>query len=855
MYIAAVSPPEFEQPGEAACHFYLRDYLDVEPDQQIVFISHDARELEFVDRLAARFEKEFQVVAGSGADSGLTSQLSEGLPAENIRVIIAISMGTFPTFVVQDIVLAQENLIPVIAVDPSTQMDPDYPAVFRALYANRGVIQLNPEDPQSGIEQIYGRVRNLHEFSVTVRNIWRDLVEEPVTASRITNRLQESHPEYVGGKFEKAQFDADRGERWTIDDWLQRVGRLYDIDDVRNSKHQVLDGQLLLAGLIKLDEHVRTALDDGEFIERLFKEIEVKPRDPPQPVEQQSSAEPGQGTEHVQSSDSAEPEKDETVQWTGDEPAREDQLRRRPIARVIANKLTDLRSEKNTESFMMLLDGPWGSGKSTILGFVQDDLCPPKKDEKTQAAENGTSPAEEEPGERPRSDKCEDWTIVHFDAWRQAHIGPAWWALLSSLRLSIRKKLGHSTRLRLWLSEKQRILAPDQGALWLLAVLAVAWLVVAASIPDLSILPRASSLNKLAQLAATIGSLLTLALTLAMGTLRTVSWSSPRGARIYQDTRANPMSDLAGHFDWLASKTPDPVVFMIDNLDRCPQPFVVELLDAIQTLVRNELQTNGKKAKPAKLFFIVASDGRWLQRCYEIEHSELAVAIDEPGRSLGHLFLDKIFQLTVPVPIMGKQLQQSFFMQLLSRPENGNDQSADENEEHQQELEKAEQEVRQGSGQRTILQTFDGASARVKEEIAPLVVERLLSEEIERSTEHALAEYSHLLDQNARSMKRFTMAYEVMRAVRTLEGQSVSIDALARWNILRIRWPELAASIRGGSDSLIKGEAMPLNDGLKTLLISGEVRRVLGDLSSEDIVAAAGATDEFGVGRTSDRSR
>jgi KAP-like P-loop domain-containing protein len=64
----------------------------------------------------------------------------------------------------------------------------------------------------------------------------------------------------------------------------------------------------------------------------------------------------------------------------------------------------------------MHVDGPWGSGKSTLIGFVRAELAQQK------------------------------WVTVEFDAWRQAGVDPPWWALLVALRGGVcrdRGLLGH----------------------------------------------------------------------------------------------------------------------------------------------------------------------------------------------------------------------------------------------------------------------------------------------------------------------------------------------------------------------------------------------------------------------------
>jgi KAP family P-loop domain len=67
----------------------------------------------------------------------------------------------------------------------------------------------------------------------------------------------------------------------------------------------------------------------------------------------------------------------------------------------------------------------------------------------------------------------------------------------------------------------------------------------------------------------------------------------------------NPMQDVARHFGWLIAKVKRPVVFFIDDLDRCPDSYVVELLEAVQTLIRDPAERNEKLGGAVLPAFVV----------------------------------------------------------------------------------------------------------------------------------------------------------------------------------------------------------------------------------------------------------
>src|SRR5262249_26078185 len=142
-------------------------------------------------------------------------------------------------------------------------------------------------------------------------------------------------------------------------------------------------------------------------------------------------------------------------------------------------------------------------------------------------------------------------------------------------------------------------------------------------------------------------------------------WGSAQGARTYEQVQKNPMESLAGHFGWLASRSHLPVVFLIDELDRCADTQVVDLLDSIQTLVRDAPRRQ-HLPRPVAPYFVIAADGAWIRRSYELAHERMAQAVAEPGRPLGYLFLAKIFQLTLPMPSLSAQHQADYFRVLLT---------------------------------------------------------------------------------------------------------------------------------------------------------------------------------------------
>ncbi|MFJ8959063.1 P-loop NTPase fold protein [Lentzea sp. NPDC102401] len=445
------------------------------------------------------------------------------------------------------------------------------------------------------------------------------------------------------------------------------------------------------------------------------------------------------------------------VEWQSDSPSGADYLKRRPLATVLAQRLQRQQEKEPGASFLMHIDGPWGAGKSTLIDFIRADLEERK------------------------------WVTVEFDAWREAGVGPPWWALLVALRAGICRQRGFFGRKWLRITEAGTRLRKTGAAF----VLAVALLLAVSAGVFFLFWPAKLDAKSIGEVAKTVTAVLAAVGTLGGGAFvaaRLLLWDSARGARLFEQSNANPMQDVARHFHWLMQKAKAPVVFFIDDLDRCPQAYVVELLDAVQTIVRSKHVT-----KDAAASFVVAADGAWMRASYEIEYEKFVPTIAEPGRPLGYLFLDKLFQLHVPVPMIDPPRQRTYLGRLLGLRSQ---------EQIVQEETSVRERLRAGTSEAHVLETLRQASDEVRDRLAAEVVEKLSAPEVVAATEHQLQRFGPLLRPNPRSMKLFLNTYSVLRTVRTLEGNPVPMEALALWTVLETRWPRLADHLRSRPDDV-----------------------------------------------------
>lgn len=582
----------------------------------------------------------------------------------------------------------------------------------------------------------------LSEFSHLVREIAENLGTTEVTASRVAEEIRLRRGGYAGGRFGSATLDTAAGTRRPVREWLSAVRGCYDVPAVEASQHGTIDGRLVLAALAALDPDLAAALGDATLA-KLAEECEVHPV-PPAPSTR------------------------EHVRWLVDEPVGldGDALGRRAVAVALHKQLRELIRDFPGRSFLAHIDGAWGAGKSTLLRCLRESV------------------------QRSTEDR---WLVVSYDAWRQSRVGPPWLTLLQAVRAGVRS-VGPTrwSRWWFWPRERARLVSRSQWAA--LCVLAAIGAVLAV------MLVRAGShltLSRWGDIAKLVGGLIPVigAVWLSarwVGLFLTLD--SRRSARAFLETRADPMEELADHFHWLLRRAGRPVLLLIDDLDRCPETFVVELLDAVQKLMRDDRTDHEGRGGGPGLLVVVAADGRWVRNSYDNAYAALAGAVREPGATVGTLFLEKLFQLSVPVPRLSENLKGEYLRNLLAENASGGG-LGDADTQLVMRLNQARHDE--------VLQVLAGAPAIERIKAADTAIDKLVVQpDAQHATRHALEPYAPLLDPTPRAMKRFVMAYSLLRAVRLAEGSVVGVGPLALWTVLRTRWPMLASFLQESPEAV-----------------------------------------------------
>lgn len=496
-----------------------------------------------------------------------------------------------------------------------------------------------------------------------------------------------------------------------------------------------------------------------------------------------------------------------------DRPDAVDRLGRRPLAEALAKRLRYMRHDDPSSTFLLHIDGPWGSGKSSLMLYLAEDLG-------------------------------SDSLVVPFNAWREQRIGRPWWSLLVALRRAAFDEGGTKMRLRVF---RNRIWA--LGLSYLVGILVaialsltvIAWLIWGEG----ANLEAAATVAVAGTAIVAFGSTI---LVLITNFSRRLLPGSMDRASTYVEYHEDPMQGVAEHFDDIIQLVERPVVFFVDDLDRCRADYVVELLENLQTLLmdrprdasagepsRGQLKrrawlpwkwrksdeddksTENQRVPPP--YFIVAADGRWIRTSYESAYEQFAGDVSYPGRPLGYLFLDKAFQVSTTLPTIDPQLRKKYLEYLL-RVEGAADATKADKERQM----RARADLEGSANDTEILErvaSLGGDDYLYQFALRGEAAKMMADPTISAVREHELREFEDLLDPNPRAMKRFINAYGIERGLRTIEGRDPPLGHLARWTIVMMRWPDLAAVLREQPDIVERIGADPGADsGIRRSVVS-----------------------------------
>ena len=577
-------------------------------------------------------------------------------------------------------------------------------------------------------------------ISASVANLLRESADRPVTAAQMAADLFQTHDYAPGedlGPLIAALRAPSRAPVRSGLHWVQRAAGLYRPD-------VLVDGRRAILGFAVLEPRLWDVLQRRSALQRLREAIESTGGDLD---EQLTEA----GREQLAFAEINE----DATETRSDAPAAEDLLFRKPFAEALALRIRSMRAADRKRPLMLLLDGPWGSGKSTVMGFVRELL--------------------ETPDEREVRGGRDRWISIDFNAWQYQRLEQPWWALANAvIRGCVRGQLSRASGwpAGLALAVRHFVFRTFTGRF---TTVLAAITAVALGVGLLSA-SRLAGWEWLGEGVEKAIALIAVLFGVVLGAMRFLAGSDKASAE-FLASRSDPMGALERHLIDSLRSTPRPVVVFVDDLDRCDAPAVVRLLEGVQVLF-----------KAAPVVFLFAGDQRWVTHSFEVEYDEFKGVLKGESRPLGSVFLEKTFQLALWLPPPVEDGKKRYWDSLLGlKDEEAQEQAAAD-------LSDVASEAGILAAAREVEATEDFAAKLAFRREA---VRRLATPELERELQtHTLRPLLPLMEPNPRAMKRLVMAYGMARSVDILTGRASPARALALWTVLTMRWPDLAAWLR-----------------------------------------------------------
>jgi hypothetical protein len=465
-------------------------------------------------------------------------------------------------------------------------------------------------------------------------------------------------------------------------------------------------------------------------------------------------------------------QKIESVEPQSDEPTVDDQLGRRPFAQALVERMDKLYEQGGHDGFAAHIHAPWGAGKTSVLMMMRDLMI--AKDRKST-------------NDKP----TKQWVVVSFNAWQHERRNPPWWPLMEAVKTECLNSLSRS-------NAKQAVWLWLRWIWWKIRTDALPY-VVLAFVVALSVFllwyTRGSTGTNPYEWILKIFAAAVTAYAAFFGASRVAIFGSATAAKFYEDISQDPLKRITALFESIIKKIDKPVCVFIDDLDRCRADYVVDLLEGIQTSFRHK-----------NVAYVVAADRGWIKASFEARYGPFFSAVGSIGQPLGYLFLEKIFQISTPIPGMGDKTRSAFWNQLLKATilpqEDG--QAAGASSKTQPPLGLTEQFDRAVETKRADLRVKHGENltreqadaileeSDTEEDRAAVVLELNASGAAAKEAKHLLEEFTGIVPDNPRVMKRMVNAFAMRQAIGILERSATRTEVLARWTILEQRLPALA---------------------------------------------------------------
>lgn len=283
-------------------------------------------------------------------------------------------------------------------------------------------------------------------------------------------------------------------------------------------------------------------------------------------------------------------------------------------------------------------------------------------------------------------------------------------------------------------------------------------------------------------------------------------------------------TDVRRVFDLLV-KEEEPAVVFVDDLDRCAPGKVAEVIEAINLFLSGDFPN---------CYFVIGMDAQVVAASLEVAYEKLNAKLEHTTQSYGSLgwyFMDKFIQLPFLIPSLNEEQRKKYLAKLFR-------QSLEEEKASREEVAAAEQRIN------AALEKKEFSASQLVTEVAKespkilhadpkkyrAIQERVIAASAEKFSDddpeiqNQLLRYAPYLGNTPRTVKRFANLYRFYRFSqwsRQLQGfESASPNALGRWLVLMLRWPQLVRWIQweGEAPSLNATEALSKAEAFEKLV-------------------------------------
>ena len=221
----------------------------------------------------------------------------------------------------------------------------------------------------------------------------------------------------------------------------------------------------------------------------------------------------------------------------------------------------------------------------------------------------------------------------------------------------------------------------------------------------------------------------------------------------------------------------------------------------------------------------VAADSAWLRSAIEQRYEDFTSDVSRPGRSLGWLFLDKLFPVRIRLADSDRDTMDSYVdevLELTSRTNTEGDVQAslapgDGRPDEDHERERRIADVRDLESLDAKERAIEAAPAEQRPQLRVVAAATSFTPSTLRHEAHFLSNYLTQIAtiRNPRTIKRFRNAYILNRFA--YDGKP-DADTIVRWTLVEVQWPDLAEMLRSNPDIMTTAAPPVVHDATLQLL-------------------------------------